>query len=181
MNDLSDLAIYRFFPENSLDIYNALKEFFVDEKYAREILSLMTMDDKPSVDFFKKDIVVFPDGLTEDLVNILLNNIKINEKTEEMREILNISPLQRSLDSSYVLNFEDFLRAHVILQDVFGYDSRQEKFFVQSLVIALTILAIKEKKLKTITDYEKAKNIIKRLKRFFFEINNLSRVGEKSS
>ena len=177
MNDLSNLAIYRFLPENSLNIYNALKEFFGDEKYVIEILNLMTMDDKPSVDFFSKDIIVFPDGLIEDLVNILLNNIKVEEKTEEMREILNISPLQRNLDSSYVLNFEDFLRAHMILQDVFGYDSRQEKFFVQSLVIALTILAIKEKKLKTITDYEKATNIIKRLKRFFVEINNLS--GDK--
>jgi hypothetical protein len=152
-----------------------LKEFFGDEKYAREVLNLITMDDKPSVDFFSKDIVVFPDGLIEDLVNILLNNIKVEEKAEEMREILSISPLQRSLDSSYVLTFEDFLRAHTILQDVFGYDSRQEKFFVQSLVIALTILAIKEKKLKTITDYEKATNIIKRLKRFFVEINDLSR------
>ncbi len=173
MNDLSDLAIYRFFPENSLSIYNTLKEFFGDEKYAREILNLMTMDDKPSVDFFKRNIVVFPDGLIEDLVNILLNNIKIDQKTEEMREILNISPLQRSLDSSYVLNFEDFLRAHTILQDVFGYDSRQEKFFVQSLVIALSILAVKEKKLKTITDYEKATNVIKRLKRFFVEVTKL--------
>jgi hypothetical protein len=179
MNDLSDLAIYRFLPENSLNIYNSLKEFFSDEKYAREVLNLMTMDDKPSVDFFRKNTIVFPDGLIEDLVNILLNNIKIEEKTEEMREILNISPLQRSLDSSYILNFEDFLRAHMILQDVFGYDSRQEKFFIQSLVIALTILAIKEKKLKTITDYEKATNIIKRLKRFFIEINNLSRNAEK--
>ncbi len=181
MNDLGDLAIYRFLPENSLNIYNALKEFFGDEKYAREILNLMTMDDKPSVDFFKKDIVVFPDGLIEGLVNILLNNIKIDGKIEEIREILNISPLQRSLDSSYVLNFEDFLRAHTILQDVFGYDSRQEKFFVQSLVIALALLAIKEKKLKTITDYEKATNIIKRLKRFFIEINELSRSEKKSS
>jgi hypothetical protein len=179
MNDLSDLAIYRFLPENSLNIYKALKEFFGDEKYAREILNLMTMEDKPSVDFFKKDIVVFPDGLTEDLVNILLNNIKIDKETEETREILNMSPLQRSLDSSYILNFEDFLRAHMILQDVFGYDSRQEKFFVQSLVIALAILAVKEKKLKTITDYEKTTNIIKRLKRFFVEINNLSRNREK--
>ncbi len=175
MNDLSDLAIYRFLPENSLNIYNAMKEFFGDEKYAREILNLMTMDDKPSVDFFKKNIVVFPDGLIEDLVNILLNNIKIDEKTEEMREVLNVSPLQRSLDSSYVLNFEDFLRSQMILQDVFGYDSRQEKFFVQSLIIALAILAVKEKKLKTITDYEKTTNTIKRLKRFFVEINNISK------
>ncbi len=181
MNDLSDLAIYRFLPENSLNIYNALKEFFGDEKYAREILNLMTMDDKPSVDFFKKDIVVFPDGLTEDLVSILLNNIKIDKETEEMREILNISPLQRSLDSSYILNFEDFLRAHTILQDVFGYDSRQEKFFVQSLIIALAILAVKEKKLKTITDYEKTTNIIKRLKRFFIEIKNISKARKKPS
>jgi len=178
MNDLSDLAIYRFLPENSLNIYNVLKEFFGDEKYAREVLNLMTMDDKPSVDFFRKDIVIFPDGLIEDLVNILLNNIKIEEKTEEMREILDISPLQRSLDSSYVLNFEDFLRAHMILQDVFGYDSRQEKFFVQSLIIALAILAVKEKKLKTITDYEKTTNIIKRLKRFFVEVTKLS-IGQK--
>ena len=178
MNDLSDLAVYRFLPENSLNIYNALKEFFGDEKYAREVLNLMTMDDKPSVDFFRKDIIVFPDGLIEDLINILLNNIKIEEKTEEMREILNISSLQRSLDSSYVLNFEDFLRAHMILQDVFGYDSRQEKFFVQSLIIALAILAVKEKKLKTITDYEKTKNIIKRLKRFFVEVIKLS-ISEK--
>jgi len=178
MNDLSDLAIYRFLPENSLNIYNSLKEFFGDEKYAREILNLMTMDDKPSVDFFKKDIVVFPDGLTEDLISILLNNIKINKETEEMREILNIFPLQRSLDSSYVLNFEDFLRAQMILQDVFGYDSRQEKFFVQSLIIALAILAVKEKKLKTIIDYEKTTNIIKRLKRFFVEVAKLS-IGEK--
>jgi hypothetical protein len=180
MTDLSDLAIYRFLPENSLNIYNTLNEFFGDEKYAKEVLNLMTMDDKPNVDFFRKDIVVFPDGLIEDLVNILLNNIKAEEKTEEMREILNISPLQRSLDSSYVLSFQDFLRAHMILQDVFGYDSRQEKFFVQSLVIALTILAIKEKKLKTITDYEKATNLIKRLKRFFVEITRLSRGGEES-
>jgi len=175
MNDLSDLAIYRFLPENSLSIYNALKEFFGDEKYAREILNLITMDDKPSLDFFSKDIVVFPDGLIEDLVNILLNNIKVEEGAEEMREILNISPLQRSFDSSYVLTFEDFLRAHTILQDVFGYDSRQEKFFVQSMVIALSILAVKEKKLKTIIDYEKVTNIIKRLKRFFVEVNNFSR------
>ncbi len=178
MNDLSDLAIYRFLPENSLNIYNVLKEFFGDEKYAREILNLMTADDKPSVDFFKKDIVVFPDGLIEDLVNILLNNIKIDEKVEEMREILNISSLQRSLDSSYVLNFEDFLRSQMILQDVFGHDSRQEKFFVQSLIIALAILAAKEKKLKTITDYEKTANIIKRLKRFFIEIKNILK-GDK--
>jgi len=175
MNDLSDLAIYRFLPENSLSIYNALKEFFGDEKYAREILNLITMDDKPSLDFFSKDIVVFPDGLIEDLVNILLNNIKVEEGAEEMREILNISPLQRSFDSSYVLTFEDFLRAHTILQDVFGYDSRQEKFFVQSMIIALSILAVKEKKLKTIIDYEKVTNIIKRLKRFFVEVNNFSR------
>jgi hypothetical protein len=180
MNDLSDLAIYRFLPESSSNIYNVLTEFFGDEKYAREILNLITMDDKPSIEFFRKDIVAFPDGLIEDLVNILLNNTKIEEQNEEIREILSISPLQRSLDSNYVLNFEDFLRAHMILQDVFGYDSRQEKFFVQSLVIALTILTIKEKKLKTITDYEKATNIIKRLKRFFVEINNLSKNREKS-
>jgi hypothetical protein len=180
MNDLSDLAIYRFLPENSLNIYNSLKEFFDDEKYVREILNLMTMDDKPSVDFFKKDIVVFPDGLIENLVDILLNNIKIEEENEEMREILNISPLQRNLDSSYVLNFEDFLRAHMILQNVFGYYSRQEKFFVQSLIIALAILAVKKKKLKTITDYEKTTNIIKRLKRFFREVTKFS-IGEKKS
>jgi hypothetical protein len=179
VNSLSDLAIYRFFPENSSNIYNALKEFFGDETYAIEVLNLMTMDDKPSVDFFKNDVVVFPESLVEDLVNILLNNIKIEEKEEEMREVLNISPLQRSLDSSYVLNFEDFLRAHTILRDVFGYDSRQEKFFVQSLIIALTLLAIRDKKLKTITDYEKTKNILRRLKRFFAEIKKFSNIGQK--
>jgi hypothetical protein len=179
VSDLNDLAIYRFLPENSSNIYNALKEFFGHEEYAREVLNLITMDDKPNVDFFRKNIVVFPDGLIEDLVNILLNNVKVEEKTEEMREIISSSPLQRNFDYSYVLTFEDFLRAHMIIRDVFGYDSRQEKFFVQSLIIALAILAVKEKKLKTITDYEKTTNIIKRLKRFFIEVSKLSIGGKK--